>query len=370
MSHKTAIIHYLPLEFYPPVTNFINCISKDKKSKVYVYSSVNNNGREVYENSEINYIYRSPSPKATEHAILRLFKYFVFNFVVFFKLYSTRPDTILYYETYSVLPVYWYLKFVNKKTKLFIHYHEYFSKEWYTKGMKTLKYYHKLEQAFMYKRSTYITQTNQDRVELFLKDNPKVEKTKMRILPNYPPKRWCQYLKQQHNLNPIKSVYVGSLSLETMYVKEYCTWVQSQEGKVIFSIYGYNVEKKTHTYLSSLNSDFIQYHPGGIEYSQIPNLLSKYNVGVILYKALIDNFKYNAPNKLFEYISGDLEIWYSNKILGIKPYEKHTFPRILSVDFECIVDKELLGREGLKEIEHAVFIAEDVYMPYIKKLIL
>jgi glycosyltransferase involved in cell wall biosynthesis len=193
----------------------------------------------------------------------------------------------------------------------------------------------------------------------------------MFTLPNYPPTKWCLAQKE---LKPnfakvVKTIYIGTLSMDYCYIKEYCEWVSKMSGKVLFDVYGYNIEEETHHFLKELNCPFVRYFSGGIEYDDIPKLLSSYDVGVILYKALTENFKFNAPNKLFEYMACGLEVWYSEKILGIKPYNKNTYPRILSVKFTNIPTTILLDTKKLDTEPHQPFFAETVYKPYLKKII-
>ena len=52
----------------------------------------------------------------------------------------------------------------------------------------------------------------------------------------------------------------------------------------------------------------------------MPALLADYDIGLILYKAHTKNYKYNAPNKLFEYLVCGLKVFYPDVMLGIKPY--------------------------------------------------
>ena len=44
---------------------------------------------------------------------------------------------------------------------------------------------------------------------------------------------------------------------------------------------------------------------GSIEYNQIPLVITKYDVGIIIYKGISKNVIYCAPNKLFEYLLKD-----------------------------------------------------------------
>ncbi len=328
---KIAVVHYLSLEFYPPAMNFLDISSQRKDWEINVWTTHNNKKRKIYRNPSIEKISRTDAPNMDDNAPFRVFKYALFNIKCLLGLLFFKPDKILYFESYSAWPVYWYLKFFNKKTELLIHYHEYFSLEWYETGMRSVKKYHQWEQDFLYKKANWISETNEDRIRLFLKDNPKVNSEKMRVLPNYPPLSWGKEIQKSNATVPLKTVYIGTLTVKNSYIREYCNWVLSQQGKVLFDIYGYNYNANTLNYLKALNSPYINFIEGGVDYNNIPFTLKKYNVGLILYTAHEDNYKYNASNKLFEYLACGLQVWYSKKMLGIKPYRSEI---VIPVDFE------------------------------------
>ena len=157
---------------------------------------------------------------------------------------------------------------------------------------------------------------------MFASDHPKLPSGILKVIPNYPPKSWLRHtnLKKSDGHTVIKTVYVGSLSLKDTFIKEYCDWVLKQNGKVYFHIYAYNLHDDTIAYLKSLNTDYIVFYTKGVEYNKMPTLLADYDIGLILYKAHTKNYKYNAPNKLFEYLVCGLKVFYPDVMLGIKPY--------------------------------------------------
>jgi hypothetical protein len=311
----------MPLEYYPPVTNFLNVIVKHAFF-VKVWTTRNTKKRITYHNEKLKTINRSPFPEKGDNVLKRLFKYFCFNISCFIGLVKYKPEAIVYYESYSVYPVFLYMKFFGKATKLYIHYHEYEDQENYKNGMKQVKYYHKLEKEFLYKKATWISQTNTDRIQMFASDHPKLPSGILKVVPNYPPQDWLRHtnLIKPNGHTVIKTVYVGSLSLKDTFIKEYCDWVLKQNGKVYFHIYAYNLHDDTIEYLKSLNSDYIVFYTKGVEYNKMPALLADYDIGLILYKAHTKNYKYNAPNKLFEYQACGLKVFYPDVMLGIKPY--------------------------------------------------
>ena len=324
----------MPLEYYPPVTNFLNVIAKHAFF-VKVWTTHNTKKRITYHNEKLKTINRSPFPEKSDNVLERIFKYFYFNISCFIGLVKYKPKAILYYESYSVYPVYLYMKFFGKATKLYIHYHEYEDRESYKNGMKLVKYYNELEKKFLYGRASWISQTNKERLHMFASDHPKLPSEVLKIMPNYPPKIWSSQVngKSKASKDIIRTVYVGSLSLKDTFIREYCDWVLKQNGKVYFHIYAYNLHDDTIAYLKSLNSDYIVFYTKGVEYNKMPALLADYDIGLILYKAHTKNYKHNAPNKLFEYLACKLLVLYPDVMSGMALYQSDN---VIRLNFEQI----------------------------------
>ena len=343
----------MPLEYYPPVTNFLNVMVKHAFF-VKVWTTHNTKKRITYHNEKLKNINRSPFPEKSDNVLKRVFKYFYFNISCFIGLVKYKPKAILYYESYSVYPVFLYMKFFGKATKLYIHYHEYEDRESYKNGMKLVKYYHELEKKFLYKRASWISQTNKERLHMFASDHPKLPSEVLKIMPNYPPKIWSSQVngKSKASKDIIRTVYVGSLSLKDTFIREYCDWVLNQKGKVCFHIYAYNLDDDTIDYLTNLNTDYIVLYAKGVEYDKIPALLADYDIGLILYKAHTKNYEYNAPNKLFEYQACGLKVLYPDVMLGISHYDSSN---VISVNFNTTHSLEpviiKLSNAGLPNVQ-------------------
>jgi len=324
----------MPLEYYPPVTNFLNVIAKHAFF-VKVWTTHNTKKRITYHNEKLKNINRSPFPEKSDNVLKRVFKYFCFNISCFIGLVKYKPEAILYYESYSVYPVFLYMKFFGKATKLYIHYHEYEDRESYKNGMKLVKYYNELEKKFLYGRASWISQTNKERLHMFASDHPKLPSEVLKIMPNYPPKIWSSQVngKSKASKDIIITVYVGSLSLKDTFIREYCDWVLNQNGKVCFHVYAYNLDDDTIAYLSSLNTDYIVFYTKGVEYNKMPALLADYDIGLILYKAHTKNYKHNAPNKLFEYLACKLLVLYPDVMSGMALYQSDN---VIRLNFEQI----------------------------------
>jgi hypothetical protein len=97
----------------------------------------------------------------------------------------------------------------------------------------------------------------------------------------------------------------------------------------------------------------VRYFEQGVEYDRLPEVLANYDVGVILYRCNTTNYKFNASNKLFEYLACGLEVWFPPQMLGVKPYARDdAFPRVMEVDYEKLdtVDLEKMrDTQGLPD---------------------
>ena len=373
---QIALIHFLPLEYYPPVTNMINYLSEKLNSErnLSVFSTQNTKNRTVYYNKSVK-IYRTASSENTDYRFVRLWKYFVFQISVFFKLIIIRPENILYYESLSSFSVFLYKRFINHSVKIYIHYHEYVSPDEYAnKSMATERFFHKPEQKYLYKNSVWISHTNKDRLKMFLNDYPNIDKNILKEMPNYPPKLWTKVLiRKPFNIkkNPLKCVYIGALSFEETYIKEFTEWVLHQTGNITFDIFTYNLYPETNEYLQNIQSPYIKFNCSGVEYSNLPLILSQYHVGIILYKANTKNYEFNAPNKLFEYLTCGLDVWFPDVMKGILPYVQIKNPqKIVPLDFNSINKFDWKNSITLTNFNRndSFYICEKIYKRIIKGL--
>jgi len=355
-----AIIHFQPIEKYPPVLNTVDILSTvHSNKKVYVFTTEQYNSLRFYTSSNTNIkIIRYKGIRKQDSRFNRLGIYIWFYLLVTLKLLSLRPVKVLYYETISALPAIFY-KSLYKNSSIFVHYHEYTTPQEYRIGMILTRFSHKLEKVF-YSSFQWLSHTNEERLNKFGKDNLGIKFNKLAVLPNYPPKSW-KITGVKATSIPVRVVYVGALSLSTMYTKEFCEWVASMNGKVLFDIYSYNIEEGVEDFLKRLNSSYIKLK-GGINYNQIPDVLSNYNVGVILYKGHIPNYIHNAPNKLFEYLACNLDVWFPELMEGTLPYVTTEFyPKVVKMDFLNLSKvnlESILSKEGLRYKQPAYYAEE------------
>ncbi len=368
---KIAIIHFSPLELYPPVQNLIGQLEVTKLNGTRFY---------VITTSSAGYhlsVFRSNSSEVkllcfgNSGQVLNVLRRYL-NYVYFYSaalvhLIIHRPESILYFETLSSWPVYIYKKFIFPSCKILVHYHEYTSPTGYASGMKLTKYFHELEK-WIYPRTVWVSHTNEFRMKKFISDIAPVTINNVEILPNYPPRSWMR--KPQNKANsPLKVVYVGALSLDTMYLSEFANWVIKQNGDIVWEIFSTNITDQAKEYIEKLNYSGISLKKG-INYSELPETLVRYDVGVILYKGHIPNYVYNAPNKMFEYLACGLDVWFPNVMLGSLPYQDiDHYPKVIAIDFTKLNElsrDELINRPAQKKTDE--YFCEDILEPLVNKL--
>lgn len=337
---KIAVIHFMPLEYYPPVTNLLKVL-EERGIFTRVFTTHNLKKRTVFSSGK-HKVTRTPFPNLNSSLPRRLVDYFLFNFCTLIHLVFSSPEKILYFESYSAWPVFFYKRFINRGVKVYIHSHEYFSKDWYGKTMRQVKYFHKKEVDFLWREAVWYSHTNEDRIRLFSQDYPFISKDILKVMPNYPLASWIKSTDHLHKKkevqNVTKTVYIGALSFESTYIKEYCEWVVKQEGAVTLAIYTYNLHSDVEDYLNNLSCDYISFYNSGVEYYNMPQLLNRYDIGLVLYKGNSLNYIYNVPNKFFEYLSCRLHAWYAPEVLGIhKIQEKYNC--VKEIDFNNMPNK-------------------------------
>ena len=371
MTRSIFIVHFQPLEAYPPIMNLLNFLSKEKgagKIEVITTRAAKSDLPEYRSPGKIS-IRRAGRTGLSMPAASRYFNYFLFNSYCLLRLLVRRPGQVLYYETLSAFPPYIYKRYINRKAQIYIHYHEYTSKEEYSTGMRLVSFFHKKEQK-LYSRALWISHTNEERMKMFTEDESLGLLRTRNLLPNYPPRSWAAGARSRTG-SPVKFVYAGALSMDTMYTRQFAEWIEKKKGAATWDIYSTNISESARAFLKGLNSEYIRLLDG-VDYFTLPDILRSYHVGVILYNGHIPNYIYNAPNKLFEYLAIGLDVWFPDVMEGTRPYiTTDTYPRVAEVDFTRMDDVDmdrLLLRTGLR-YKPSDFYAEDVYSPLADRLL-
>ena len=327
---KIAVVHFQPIEEYPPVMNFINSIAEEQNIDCKVYT-LNDKVKNWFALKTCQ-IFRIGSPSLIPFK--RYWGYFIFNLITFLKLILTRPQIVIAYETYSIIPVFLYKKLYSQ-SKIFIHYHEYISPNEIKNSSSYYNFIHFFEKK-LFTTCDFISQTNSDRLELFLVNNPTIEKSKTFAAPNMPPNNWHQFAIDNNKINDtgvVKLVHVGALGLESMYVKEMIDWVSSQNGKYSIDFYTSNISAEAKKLFANVQNEYVKLL-GPKNYFELPKILIKYDIGVTLYNGHIPNYVYNVPNKVFEYLACGLNVWYSSELISTQKFvEQNDIKGCQKIDF-------------------------------------
>jgi hypothetical protein len=327
-----CIVHFRSIDNYPPVYNLLRLLDKNPiLYNVHVITS-----KFSSENEFINIKFKQIDI-SNENKLFKYFQYLFFYLICFFQLVLIKPKSILYFESLSALPCILY-KHLNKKTKLFVHYHEYMTPDEYRRSMflDRINYFFEKLNRNLY---VWFSHTNKERLQLFSSDFGGIPNDKLHVVPNFPLAEWAsnsKYCKQILS-NKIELVYIGAISFEDTYIKEVLDFVKSNEHRYNLELFSFSVSSEILKYIQSLDCNSIRYS-GPIKYDNIPSVLIYKDVGLILYKANTLNFIYNAPNKLFEYLVLGLDVWFSEEMKGCYQYESNVSPMVFAVDFLNIPD--------------------------------
>ena len=356
-----VIIHFNPIERYPPATNLLNFLSINSKRQIIVVSTFNarQSGLKVYEG-----ITENISIKRSRHinsaSVFRLFNYLLFYGKCLYLLVKYQPSSVLYFDTISSWAALFYKKTKRRRVKLMAHYHEYVTAAEYRHNMRLVTLMHKMETRMYPWAYSWISQTNDVRLEKFIKDNEleKTDRAVLHTMPNYPSMFWAKEQTAFNSTDKIRLVYVGSLGYDTMFLQELADWVKKHKEFMCLDFYAYNIDKKAMRFLEEQNHHCIQFH-GGCDYDELPEILKSYDVGLSIYKPVSQNWIHNAPNKIFEYLACGLDVWFSNTMTYTKRLERaNVFPKIIAVDFEDLDAfdfRKAIKRDGLLHQETGFF---------------
>lgn len=336
---KIAIVHFQPLEKYPPVMNLIRVLAERKSDDqvIDVFTTEGDGGKQLLTAAGIR-IHRLWRWNTQWSRSQRLRHYFSFHRKTLRLLLREKAAKVLYFETLSAGAPCLYQQLKGHQCELYIHYHEYTSPAEYQSGMFIGRWLHQLERKF-YTQAKWISHTNAYRMDLFRRDLGGKALPSERILPNFPPQHWgAASGSADVGHQRTAFVYVGALSVETMYVQSFAEYVQQRPMDCFWDIYSDNITPATRTYIESLQAENIRFL-GGVEYDRLPAILPRYQIGVILYKGHIENYIFNAPNKLFEYLACGLDVWFPKEMIGCKPYiTEGVFPAVAEVNFAQLAD--------------------------------
>ncbi len=357
--NKLSIIHFQPLEGYPPVMNVIDSMVIEGFETQVI--STNHRGGDwfVNSNSEVLRI-----GKCYGSVINRYLCYLQFGFIGFWELLKFKPKSIMIYESYSALPVFLY-SIICPKVKLLIHYHEFVSKVEMQSASVYSKLLYFLEKRLLSK-AIWVSQTNIDRKLKFQAVYPQLNENQLRDFPNHPSKNWVKKgkIRKSENSEIIKFIHVGSLGVDTTYISEFIEWIQNQNGRAMLTVVSQNLEQAVRNLIAKTQwVNLIE----NVPYQELPNFISEQQIGVVLYKGHIPNFVYNVPNKVNEYLACSLNVWYSDVLISTQKFaEENPHYPLYSVDFSK--GKELMAPEFSSESFEFKHWHEDAVQPLINSI--
>lgn len=366
---KMVVVHFNPLEKYPPAVNLLRYLSSQKEIPIDIKVMTTKLNPVSWLVQIIGVKRINIKWKPNQRKLLRLWAYVIFNLQVLSQLIRTKPELVLYYETLSSWAPVFYKRFFRKSTRLFIHYHEYMSAGEYQSGMVLNRWFHQYEKR-IYSLADWISHTNTDRMELFKRDiSYSINNTY--IMPNYPPISWsetCRLIGRAEDRR-IGFVYVGALAFNTMHTREMAEFVAANPSFCYWDIYSDNPSTDVVIFLKTLNASNISFK-GSIAYDDLPRVLPKYDVGLILYNGNTFNFAFNAPNKYFEYLACGINVLYGAGMKGMYQYEQtETKPWTRRVNFKSLEKFSFEGAERAWDIQIPSFFAEKVYASFKDKIL-
>jgi hypothetical protein len=163
----------------------------------------------------------------------------------------------------------------------------------------------------------------------------------------------------------VRFIYVGSASLEETFIGEVAEWAAKNQRDISLHVVGDNISPRVWNFLKSLYAPNITVNTRGVRYEHLPDLLKSYDIGLVLYKANTLNFIYNVPNKVFEYLAADLEVWYPRQMTGIRHFHSVN-PKLplREIDFRNLTDVLPVASEGRPKA--AGFTCEEALAPLIE----
>ena len=263
--------------------------------------------------------------------INRYLCYLQFAIIGFWKLLRFKPKAIIIYESYSVLPVFLF-SIIFPKVNLLVHYHEFESSSEKQSASAYSKFLYFLEKRLLSK-AIWVSQTNSERKQKFQELYPQLNEKPMRVFPNHPSKNWVETVKNRKTESSkiLKFIHVGSLGIETTFIREFVEWIQAQNGRATLTVVSQNLEQAVRDLIAKNQRVTLI---GDFPYQELPNVIIENHIGVVLYNGHIPNFVYNVPNKVNEYLACGLNVWYSDVLISTQKFaaENPQYP-LFSVDF-------------------------------------
>ena len=135
MKKTIFIIHFHPVEMYPPVMNMIDYLSLNSGCRLIVVTNKKSKSSPLlpYQPEANVKIYRPAIQTST--VFIKHINYLFFYLTSICLLLKYHPVILFYFETLSSWPAMMYKKLKGKQVQLMVHYHEYTEPKLYKEGM-------------------------------------------------------------------------------------------------------------------------------------------------------------------------------------------------------------------------------------------
>ena len=340
MTVNVVVLHQLPLELYPPACNLLRTLLGTSGCSVTAITCPNQKSIPTFSAPGL-VIHRPRFGLSSDSVPVRWFFSLLWHLRAAFICRYLQPAAVISVEPHSALAAWLYFVMLGGRGRLLIHHHEYYSPTDYRRPGNRLTRLNRYFENRLLPKAVWLSQTNADRLRLFRHDHPSLTDDQCHVLPNYPPANWLTRLSADGRPStPVKGslrlVYVGSVSLHDTFIGPLVEWLTSEQNPgCTLDLFSYNTDAKTGQFLQNHACNVVRFHRHGVAYEELPELLTEFDVGLVLYRCNTLNFVYNASNKLFEYLMCGLDVWYPACMLGIKPYARGCVrPRVLETDFE------------------------------------
>lgn len=351
MATDVVVLHQLPLEQYPPACNLLRTLLGMPGFRVAAITSPNQKSLPTFSVGGL-VLHRLRFGLSSDSVLVRWFFSLLWHVRAALICRGLQPAAVISVEPHSAFAVWLYFVLLGGSGRLLIHHHEYYSPADYRRPGNRLTRLNRLFENRLLHRAIWVSQTNVDRLRLFRLDHPRLTDDQCHVLPNYPPADWrgrrpALPRRSGPFKGPLRLVYVGSVSLHDTFIGPLVEWLMSEQNPgCTLDLFCYNIDPRTRQFLSNHSGSVLRFHDHGVDYDQLPEVLSTFDVGLILYRCNTLNFVYNASNKLFEYLMCGLDVWYPACMLGVRPYARtDANPRVLETDFERLNSMEWESRQ-------------------------
>ena len=292
---QVLVLHFNSIQKYPPACNAVAHL-KSIGMEVKVLTTA---------------VGEAPVAGGVVRKLKLTWEIFKFHLAAMAALKFHSFDVVIAYEHFSILPIKWRRK-SNASQQLWLHFHEYMSPEEIAcaGAFSSLCWKHV---PAVVKRCDFTSHTNGWRLNQFRADLglETLSATRFGSIPNTPPQAWLDRTPGHWNSTspkerPLRLVYHGALHRDTTYIERLCELLHELKGAVTLSIY-------TNDNTEGLSSTCVDIHPA-VPYSDLPEVLAQFDLGLIIYRGLIPNYQFNQPNKLWEYLGCKLPVLVSSNL--------------------------------------------------------